>query len=854
MEGFKLDTKILHEISEISSQSFVEYVDVEKLDKAIEFCKGNDDMKWTYNVLIKIKGLMKNDCITVSYHLNNDEGYDRYHVDNKFKSSISLASVQRPIRHYLCNDNYVDIDLVAAQPSILLSLYEAHKMPEQKPLSSLKEYVLNRNDKIKEVMDFYECSKQQAKSIFNSLTNLGSLEKELERQNISNKLTMPFLREYRNDITKLYFILVKENDELVDFLKKKKSLDKITGAEFMGNYYQTVERLVLDTAYHYLKDKEIITNCFIPCHDGFMIPKNCYYEGLEKDIISFVSDHTCFKYINYVVKPFDEAIDIDSKEITIEDKMNILKKKISNDVIGFIENRLGGERPLAELFLEVYRDDFICVEKQLYYVNNYNVWVQDTKQCSYLVSKFDKFSKELFKYTYYIFNEYKFSKDGEKQDLKLVQKQLDKCINILKEHKKVEHVTDSIKVFIGQTKFPFDNNYDLFAFNNLVLDMSETKNIHIRKIHKKDLIFTTTDYDLLNSTKENRNKLIELLKTIQPESDMLEDMIWIFARSMYGLSPERMYMLNGSGGNGKGLMAELNNATFGNYYSQLNPTVLSKPLIVGGSPEVGKLQGKRMVVSPEINKNLQADSQTIKSLTGGNKVNGRMLFECKDELKQQFTLFTECNGWFNMTVDTSDALDRRLVDILFPSQFVSDISLVDNKRVFLRNDSYKSPKFIESVRSELAWLYIESLKKYGVNKKLCDKIMNRTAQYFSENKDIFISWFRETFEFNNSFDMDTVEGRKDILDKEKFSKVSYIFDLFKKSEVYKNLEKNQKSAFKVKTIIELLKKNFANYFMESFRLNSKEVTVFYKNIIIGFRKSFDESNEKHLDCITEQDI
>ena len=133
---------------------------------------------------------------------------------------------------------------------------------------------------------------------------------------------------------------------------------------------------------------------------------------------------------------------------------------------------------------------------------------------------------------------------------------------------------------------------------------------------------------------------------------------------------EKFIVLYGSGGGGKGTVMETIAACLGKDYSitlSVN-ALLAGQRINGGSEhnsEIAKLKGKRLVLSSETSKGCRFDDATIKLLTGGDTVTGRMPHGLPFDYKPQFKLTIQTN--FTPAIEDiyDKGMKRRLVIIPF---------------------------------------------------------------------------------------------------------------------------------------------------------------------------------------------
>jgi hypothetical protein len=172
--------------------------------------------------------------------------------------------------------NY-DIDIVNAHPEILYQYCKRHNLETP----NLKEYILNRQDVLNEIMNKGNMTKEEAKKLILSITNGGQ---------IKNNFECLFIYKYRDEINYIhdYICNLKENDE---YLKigtanaKKKNGYNIKGST-VNVLLTNIENIILTTMINYLTAKKTIKKNVVLVFDGFMILK----EDLKSPINDLIND------------------------------------------------------------------------------------------------------------------------------------------------------------------------------------------------------------------------------------------------------------------------------------------------------------------------------------------------------------------------------------------------------------------------------------------------------------------------------------------------------------------------------------------------------------------------------------
>lgn len=230
----------------------------------------------------------------------------------KPRSFLSLAVMVRGTRHGLATDYYVDIDMKCAHPSLLLQkMKDAHM-----PCAYLESYVNDPASTIAQIMEHHKCTKAKAKTLVLSLMNGGSFNGWVKTNSItvSPKKPIPLIEAISKELTKAMDKVHADNAQLIADVKalnktKWRSLiEEKRGC--MGLFLQTLERGVQEACIEHLVDTyHIPLRDIVPSQDGFMLTKAHYREGIAEVVSTFCKEELRLQ-LDFVVKPFDEAIEI----------------------------------------------------------------------------------------------------------------------------------------------------------------------------------------------------------------------------------------------------------------------------------------------------------------------------------------------------------------------------------------------------------------------------------------------------------------------------------------------------------------------------------------------------------------
>jgi hypothetical protein len=275
------------------NKNFVEYFDLEILQKMsnpivqeeLNMCSGNRAL--VYKILERQK---KDNKIIVTYNP------PKYKFGRIFATGgVSLLFFRRDFKHVLTKDIYIDIDIDNCHPNLILFIMRNNNF---KCFRYLEDYCKNRDKRLQDVIDYYFSNnidkvkaRGMVKNLFIRLLYLGGVNSWIEDYEIDNKIIMPYIKHFMDELKEIAQIIFDNNQKL----HKKILLNKgYTGNKYstiMAYYLQNLERLILEEIYQYLEKNNIIKeNSVILCYDGLMIEKKYFYDGLLVDLSNHIYD------------------------------------------------------------------------------------------------------------------------------------------------------------------------------------------------------------------------------------------------------------------------------------------------------------------------------------------------------------------------------------------------------------------------------------------------------------------------------------------------------------------------------------------------------------------------------------
>ena len=342
----------------------------------------------------------------------------------------------------------------------------------------------------------------------------------------------------------------------------------------------------------------------------------------------------------------------------------------------------------------------------------------------------------------------------------------------------------------------FDKKPHIFAFKNIGFDLNTRKEY---KVQKEDYITQNTNNEYIEPSQDDVNTIDKLFTQIFPDTEVRKCYLSVLFISMTGEHPENLFLANGCGRNGKGLINELMFELMGDYAYKLSIDVLTKEMKrTGANPELANVHKKRLTLANEPEDNVKLLMGIIKELTGGNETTARALYSNRTKTLLHLLLLVECNKKPLIAGRIDTSVLERIVDIPFEACFVSNQEDVDeSKYIYLKNTEYKT----ESWRKK----HYSALFRYLLNNApaklyIPDRIKNLSKQYVLGSDEMY-GWMMENYE---------------TADNTEFVKLKDVFDLYKASDLYSNLTKLEKRNLNKNAFSELishhivLKKQFRN--------------------------------------------
>tara|TARA_R110000787_G_scaffold22895_3_gene66134 strand:- start:127 stop:2655 length:2529 start_codon:yes stop_codon:yes gene_type:complete len=496
------------------------------------------------------------------------------------------------------------------------------------------------------------------------------------------------------------------------------------------------------------------------------------------------------------------------------------------------------DRNLAILGKLLLDDDIIYTENgELFFYNN-NFWIEDDGVIKYNIQK--KICELIDSANVKISidrQQLKDETDSDKDTYKILTDKLEQLAithNQICSNTKLNNVFSQLKILLSNERqsIEFDSKKpNIFCFKNIAFDLDTNTEYTIQK---DDYITLHTGYDYTEPTEAHLEEIKQIFGNIFPNEEMLKTYLSVLRTGLSGVRPEKIFIANGKGRNGKGLLNELMSATCGRYYYKMNIDVMTKEIRTGPNQEVANLHHKRFCVANEPNDNERILNGNIKRLTGDREINARGLYSKNTVCVLDGTFVLELNKMIAIAGKIDDAITARLVNIQFETFFTDDATLLnDNPTARPLNAFYKKSEFRDVFKHAL---FFHLLHNAPTELYVCEASKQATRNYLLTNNE-FYAWINEHYE---KVENPTIHD---------YIKVKDVYSLWKGSDYYMNMTKLDKRLANKTTFLD-------NYIKDNMEMKSHYIELYVKwenglrvinasSVIIGFKKK--------TECLVEYD-
>jgi phage/plasmid-associated DNA primase len=483
---------------------------------------------------------------------------------------------------------------------------------------------------------------------------------------------------------------------------------------------------------------------------------------------------------------------------------------------------------LAKMFIEKFGHLFIINGGHTFYYFNGQYWQKDCVKGGYSVHIAELFSKDFFVYiddwlTKTFLNTLS---DRQFQNVK-------KYALRLRETKFKRELQHEIILCEGiKRDVEFDVKPFLLGFVNGVMDFEKNE---FRNGLPEDYISTPLSYEWKQPIATDIQFVEKVFKSIIARDDDRKLMCEILFTCMLGIRVNRFIIANGRGGNGKDVIfgSMLPAVLESHCLKSKNQLLLHEELPTGACQELAEMSKKRVAIFSEPNSSRKMFSDTIKELTGSNILNARELYAKETNTRIMATFIMMCNS--KPRLDKSDnAMKNRIIDFPFESSFVAPQDMANypkeqhNITVFERKTEYATIEFWNKYRCAVIE-YLKRFKNLNGEFTIPEHIQKRNEEYLSDS-DFIQRWMKEHYEYIDNGKM--------------FVKLANVFERFRQSEYYLNMDKKAKRELNKSAFLKMISEH---YYYRSFYKEFDNVVVdgnrsSVSNILTHFKDKNEETN------------
>ena len=416
--------------------------------------------------------------------------------------------------------------------------------------------------------------------------------------------------------------------------------------------------------------------------------------------------------------------------------------KHEKNVLGFnkIKSHLyNDERGMCEMFAELFKKRIITYGPEddlniLFW--NGDIWKKDQNQkTQYYFQHY--ISQNLDFYLNVLREDLKKYPDPETEEHELIKNEIKTANQMRKNVNRSKFVKACFKNTIGSNllnnekfKQTINSNPDQIAVKNGNIDLKTGKlvprkyddyNTFTLEMNYIEGLDTTKMENFMNDIMLGDKELVEFLSTF-------------IGYCITGHNKEQKFSVwyGDKGSNGKSVLAELLDRTFGDYFTILDSEIFSNRKANAGTAttHLNYIQDKRFGIMDESNKNEEFNEGLIKRMTGGTKLRIRKLHKESELIEVLIKPIILTN--FKPKFSADDALFRRMILIEFNALFLDNQTKIkydkNNPRHKWKDADIKNKITDEEV---LAYFVKYAMKWYasGQKLKIPKKVKNSTEKF-----------------------------------------------------------------------------------------------------------------------------
>jgi len=422
---------------------------------------------------------------------------------------------------------------------------------------------------------------------------------------------------------------------------------------------------------------------------------------------------------------------------------------------------------LAKSVYSKYSDRFVCsaIKGNVWWEFKNHRWIRIEEGYSLKVILSEDFANEYNKEIADISLKATVVSGIEKEELQQRRTRIDKIVEKLMNNSFKNILMDECKSIFYDSTFEqkLDSNIHLLGFDNGIYDLEQGI---FREGRPDDYVTLSTRISYYKWSDKNpyNKKIINFFEQILPNESIRKYFINVLCTCLSGLTKEeKIYVLTGSGSNGKSLTMDLMCQALGDYYMSCDISMITRKRGQSNqaAPEKVRMKGRRAGVFQEADEGEKLNVGIMKEFTGGDKVLIRDLFKGSTEMiefKPQMKYFLTCNQLLEVP-SNDDGTWRRIRVIDFGSKF-TDNPTKTNEFLIDNTLKHKIEQWAPTFVSYLIHIYNTEYKnKTYLSEPL--EVIASTKQYKAEN-DHFTEYILQCIDVTT--DIKDVVGMKTLWD------------------------------------------------------------------------------------------
>jgi len=410
---------------------------------------------------------------------------------------------------------------------------------------------------------------------------------------------------------------------------------------------------------------------------------------------------------------------------------------------------------LAKSIYIKYSDRFVCsaIKSNIWWEFKNHRWTRIEEGYSLKILLSEDFANEYNKEIAEISLKATTVVGIEKEELQQKRSRIDKIVLQLMNNGFKNTLMDECKSLFYDPTFDqkLDSNINLIGFENGIYDLEQGL---FREGRPDDYITLSTHNNYYKWAEKNPyNKLIiKFFEQVLPNKAVRDYFINALCTCLSGnTKEEKLFVLTGSGSNGKSLTMDLMYQALGDYYMSCDISIITRKR--GNSnqaaPEKVRMKGRRCGVFQEADDGEKLNVGIMKEFTGGDKILVRDLFKGANEMiefKPQMKYFLTCNQLLEVP-SNDDGTWRRIRVIDFSSKF-TDNPTKSNEFLIDNTLKHKIEQWAPTFISYLIHIYNNEYKQ-KVYLAEPSEVIASTSQYKMEN-DHFTEYINQCIEITTN--------------------------------------------------------------------------------------------------------